>query len=432
MPLNAINRIAYIDLQNQLNTISPHGQDRHLLTHGQFPASGPSQDSPFGRPDFQFPTWSPDGQHIATIGSDGNNGGLYVVPDNHQSVPLKRLYASESRLPFYMYWSPDSHMISFVATDLQGIGLHLVSLESNDYRLLTTGQPIFWDWMPESDQILIHSGINYPEAQLALIDLKPEANIGENIAQPGLFQAPSIAPNGRYWAYAEMDDYDNGQLVVADIATQEQIEVPYEGVVAFNWNPAGDRLAFIAPPNPIRRYYGPLHLLDTARKSVRKLVDETILAFFWSPTGQHLAYFTMADTPPVQHTIHRPSYALNGNGTGNGNGNGVHKNNDLSLSSAADQPYEPDDTLLLDVWIIDVTNGEKANIATVRPSSLFVNQFLPFFDQFALSHRIWSPDGTALVMPMDKDDSTNIFIIPIDGSQPFAIAIGKIAFWSRQ
>ncbi|MCB0208176.1 MAG: PD40 domain-containing protein [Anaerolineae bacterium] len=431
MPLHLINRIAYIDLQNQLNTISPNGQERHLLTHGQFPLSGPSQDSPFGRPNFQFPTWSPDGQYIATIGSEGRNTALYTVSDHAQSVSLKRLYVSESQLPFYIYWSPDSHMISFVATDLQGIGLHLISLDnkgnSKGCRLLATGQPIFWDWMPESDQILIHSGINYPDAQLALIDLKREGNIGENIAQPGLFQAPAIAPNGRYWAYAEMDAYDNGQLVVADIATQEQIEVPYEGVVAFSWNPTGDRLAFIAPPNPIRRYYGPLHLLDTAAKGVRKLVDETILAFFWSPTGQHLAYFTMADTPPVQRS--NPSnHGLNGNGTGNG----VYKNNGLTLPSAAESAYKPADTLLLDVWVIDVTNGKKANIATVKPSSMFINQFLPFFDQFALSHRIWSPDGTALVLPVDQDNSTNIFILPIDGAQPFAIALGQIAFWSRQ
>lgn len=50
--------------------------------------------------------------------------------------------------------------------------------------------------------------------------------------------------------------------------------------------------------------------------------------------------------------------------------------------------------LRLNLWCVNVESGEQHLITTFEPADLFVNQFLPFFDQYALSHRIWSPDGT--------------------------------------
>lgn len=415
------NRIAYVDLQNQLNTIDPNGHNRHWLTHDsatllQDPAEGAADDL-----SFQFPTWSPDNRQIASIGGNGRSAGLYTITDDpHQ---LEQVYFSHSQLPFYIYWSPDSQTISFVATNpAYGIGLHLVSAQGEDYNLLATGQPLFWDWTPEGDQILMHSGTKYSEARLALFDVKRGNVVREDIAQPGLFQTPGIAPNGRYWAYAEADAYDNGQLVVADITTQEQIEVPHEGAVAFNWNPSGDKLAFIAPPTASQRYYGPLQLLDTVGKSVRVLVDQTVLAFFWSPTGRHIAYFTLTDDLTSRPRRTGRSF--------NGSGNGSYKTNGFKSDSVVDSPYTPADTLLLDLWLVNIADGIKQKITTLKPSKLFVNQFLPFFDQFSLSHRLWSPDGTALVLPAYVEDSTRILMVPIDGAQPAAIGEGKIAFWS--
>jgi TolB protein len=62
---------------------------------------------------------------------------------------------------------------------------------------------------------------------------------------------------------------------------------------------------------------------------------------------------------------------------------------------------------------------------------------LPFFDQYALSHRIWSPNSDAVVLPIAESDETadiaGIYIVPIArrSGPPRRIAEGAIAFWSQ-
>ncbi|MCB0166421.1 MAG: hypothetical protein KDI79_19480 [Anaerolineae bacterium] len=412
MPVESVNRIAYIDPQGQLNTIDPTGQGWHQLTQEALT--------------FQFPTWAPDGSHLSVIGGNGQSAAIYAIKDQSLPAPFQKLYFSQSQLPFYLYWAPDSQVISFLAShSTHGVGLHLVSLTDEPSTLLATGQPLFWDWTPEGDQILMHSGVTHPDARLALIDVRRSGVIGENIARPGLFQAPGIAPSGRYWAYAEIDDYDNGQLVVEEIATQERIDIPYEGAVALNWSPTRDQLAFITPSTSVRRYYGALHLLDPTAKSVRLAVDAVVLAFFWSPNGQYIAYLTMADVP-------HPSAPIETGPRLNGHHNGPFKANGRPDTSHQTDLFKPLETLSLDLWSLDVATLTSHKVATIEPSSLFMNQFLPFFDQYALSHRLWSPDSQALVLPIKKAGVSEITVAAIDGAQPVTLAPGEIAFWSWQ
>ena len=61
----------------------------------------------------------------------------------------------------------------------------------------------------------------------------------------------------------------------------------------------------------------------------------------------------------------------------------------------------------------------------------FTAQVLPFFDQYALSHRLWAPDSSAIVLPLVADDATTgLAIIRPDGSGVRRIAAGDIGFWS--
>ncbi len=61
----------------------------------------------------------------------------------------------------------------------------------------------------------------------------------------------------------------------------------------------------------------------------------------------------------------------------------------------------------------------------------FGSQVLPFFDQYALSHRIWSPDSGAIVLPVREDDGNTILVVPVNGGRPYRLADGDIAFWSH-
>ena len=83
--------------------------------------------------------------------------------------------------------------------------------------------------------------------------------------------------------------------------------------------------------------------------------------------------------------------------------------------------------------MVDIESGLTRRLAVFRPSDTFLNQFLPFFDQYALSHRIWSPDSQALVLPMINGEGlAEITVIPVDGGPLQPITRGVIGFWSYQ
>jgi hypothetical protein len=86
----------------------------------------------------------------------------------------------------------------------------------------------------------------------------------------------------------------------------------------------------------------------------------------------------------------------------------------------------------LKLWLVEVLTEERRHLTTFAPVPLFVNQFLPFFDQYGLSHRLWSPASDALLLPVMEGESPQIMLMPIDGSQPRLLEEGIIAFWSWQ
>lgn len=403
-----INRIAYINPHGQLATIKPDGRDSRVLAGQQH--------------NFQFPAWSPDGAYLAAIGSDRIGGGIFVTTDQEDPGEPDILYYSASHLPIYFYWAPDSRRISFIANQPQGgIGLHLVSVAEKHSRLLATGQPLFWHWAPDGRQIFIHSGLNMPQARLNLIDLN-QNNAGENIAQPGLFQTPGISSSSRFWAFAEMDVFDNGQLIIRDQQGRSQMAVPHEGAIAFSWSPSGDQLAFISPGYPVQRFYGPLQLVDPDAQRVQPLVEETVLAFFWAPNGRQIAYFTLVDVPGEDEV---PTSVP----ASSGRSNGIYRSGNIrSQSGSSDLQF----SLYLHLWSVEVATGRRQKLATFEPAPHFINQFLPFFDQYALSHRLWSPGSDALIIPASQGRTAQIIIIPADGGPAQPIAEGSMAFWSWQ
>jgi TolB protein len=389
-----VNRIAYITPEQQLATIAPDGTDQRLLTDVE--------------QSFQFPAWSPDNGRLAVIGSEQDGGvGVYVIPDQ-SGGELQTLYYSDSQPPFYLYWSPDSNLVSFLANHPSGIGFHIGDVVADTSRLLATGNPFYWDWTPAGDRILIHSGFSGEDSRLALIDPNGEGD-EDNITEPGFFQAPGISPNGRLWAYAQVDDEDNSQLTILDAESgQPQQTEAHSGLVAMSWSPAAEVLAFITPGIEAPVFYGPLHLLDAATGESRVIADDLVIAFFWSPDGRYIAYFTVAETD--DSTIQA---GISGK------------------TNQAGKPNLQEEDLFLEVWLADTLDGSVRRLRAFEPTNIFVFQFLPFFDQYSLSHRIWSPDSSSLVLPVMENGVPRISVIPIDGRQAGVIVDGLIGFWSR-
>ena len=359
--LAAAQRIAFVTPAGELATVEADGTQTRVLADA-------------GR--YQFPAYSPDGERVAVIGADAQGSAVFSVRDGAFGQVVRH-YSSQSEAPIYLYWSPDSQTISFLANRPEvGLALHLASVNENSTsRLLSTGNPFYWQWTADAARLLVHTGLTGEEARLGFMATS-EDNLTENLAEPGLFQAPGISASGRYIAYAELDEAGQGRVILASTDGGEtRREFPHQGLVALSWSPQGDTLALMSPQIAAPHTYGPIRLLDAQTGDLRMLVEETAIAFFWSPDGSKIAYLSPLSGKGEDRVTQAPD----------------------TLMHVSAQPGAP---LLLNLSVVDVASGDMQLLSTFAPTPLFVGQYLPFFDQYALSHRLWSPGSDALVMPM--------------------------------
>ena len=388
-----VNRIVVVSEDGSLRTLNPDGTGRRLYHLSDL--------------SFRFPAWSPDGASIAAIGSNASESGVYVLrdADNPQATAL---FHSQGRAPFYLYWSPNSTQIAFLANDPEtGIGLWLADRERKDKaRQISSGRPYYWQWLQNSAELFVHSGGEGAEARLGFLKVE-DGGSGANIAPPGVFQAPGLSPSGAYLAFAEEVGSQKSQVVIQARQGSERQTAPCSGAVAMSWSPGSDQLAFISPPVPAPHHFGPLRLLTPKTGEDRTLTGRTVVAFFWSPDGRSIAYLSPA-------------------GSGNDSGAGLPS----TATLASTQPQGQ--SLLLDLWLLDVSSGSQRLLTTFQPGRLFLEQFLPYFDQYAFSHRLWSPASDALLLPLTESDGTErVYLVPTGGQSPRPLVEGTIGFWSQ-
>jgi TolB protein len=389
-------RIAYIGEEGQVFTVQPDGENGRQLTDDEFP--------------YQFPTWSPQGNQIAVLGG----GSITQLTDEAEATPYL-LYEADIQNPFYLYWSPDSSQIGFLANSQRGISLRVVSTQNSDNtngsdeaEIRSSGSPFYWSWLNDNKQMLIHSGAA-ESAQLGVLQADGQV---KDIAPPGAFQAPGISANGRYWAYAEDMGNGNSWLVVADMENDEQWTERHPAVITLSWSPAADQLAFTTGLQNRNSFWGPLRLFDTETGEVTLLSDNTVLGFFWSPNGRYIATFNTGN-------IER-DFGVNVAESG--------KPDRATQAKSASQQINPHQ---FNLAIIDVETGAETQVMSFFPTGIFISQFLPFFDQYALSHSIWSPNSDAIVLSMREEGENHVKVVRIDGSEMIDLGKGDMAFWSR-
>jgi Tol biopolymer transport system component len=366
-------RLLILGVDDEIITVRPDGTDRVVLAE---------VDEEVERTQ---PTWSPDGSQVAWTESRGGRDTFLMVTDSDGGS--LRQWPSPL-LAVYMAWSPDGANIGIIGNDDQGNLLLTVAGPDGQFTMLDEGAPIYFEWSPDGTEVLA----------------RVEGRFGY-LALDGSGQTP-LPASGEFRLGAHVGESvvigtarDVGDaLVIADREGTVQRELlRYEAPMAFTVDRPGEELAVMMRGSPeSQRLSGvedpdlpiiePDHLVvvDTGTGAVDEVSAARNVAWFWSPDGRLLLYATVEFLDGIEQ-------------------------------------------LMWHTW----DGAESNSYQAFSPTGTFGREYLAFFDQFARSMSLWSPDGTAFVYAGGNTlEDVGIWVQPLDTSQPERVAPGQVAAWS--
>ena len=404
----AAGRVAISDGQGVLSIVDAAGGSRVTIAAPGI-AFGPA-------------AWSPDGTRVAAIGygQDATAIDVFDVSDAIGGGPVNptTVYSSAVHAPFYLYWSPDGSRVAFLANEATGISLRIAPADGSPPRdgpahdgIVRKGEPVYFAW-ERPDRLLLHVGAG-AAAFTGEVGLDGAA-VAPAIPGTGDFRTAVVSGDGSYLAYAE-GGAGSARIVAVGRDGGSPRHLPVLGPAAFAFDPTGSTLASIAAIDPgaipVSFPLGPLRLLDPATGAVRTLMDGSVIAFFWSPDGRRIATLELA--APGGPSAGVPSV--------------------VEASTAGRQlaAATPAPAVEVHLSFVDVASGQVRGDRAIQLGDEFISTILPYFDQYALSHRLWAPDSTAIVLPLvDARGRARVVVVGAGGTAPRTISEATSGFWS--
>jgi TolB protein len=392
-----VNRIAVIDRGGVIYTVEPDGGDRADLN-----ASGAIPDAAIA--------WSPDNSRLAFSIVSGEGSQLVTV-DPRGGLRKTIFRGSPAAAPFYLYWSPDSRHVAFLTSDVRGsMALRFAQAEQAESdEVIARGQPNYFSWSPKGERLALHIGGRQGFVGTYRLG---DTETRQRDSEPALFQAPAWSPSGEAYLFARAGSSATDELVLV----RDEIETTlagYHGGITFGWSPDGARIAH-SVLDASGQHYADLTLLDVRSGASRTLVNEPHRAFFWSPDGTRIAYLTSRlASPGVIGGVPNPSRR--------------------STSGLAVQRLDQEDRVLELTWhVVEVESGNSAALASFAPTDNFLF-VVPFFDQYAQSITLWSPDSRYLLLagaPLGRESAIYRIDTVTDSDRLARIGSGEFAVWS--
>lgn len=395
--------LSYVSDQAQIVTVKSDGSNRTII----------SDDNGL----FAWPTWSPDGRKLIYSGLINQNKpdqeiNLYLFNMETKSETLIELRGHKPQgllangLIHYTLWSPDSRSIAIITVTSSGASLFVYHLNDKNPAQLVLGQGPMWiAWSPDSQSLIVHRRFDH-----FLIDRINTKEVHNLDISYGGYRTPAWHPLDNSITVAMEDSEKILKLFSIEVIDHNRVGstrglIQASPVPIFLWSPDGTILAVSSSARLLP--YEDVELLVSRKltlfreddASIPYFIEDNIIAYFWSPDSSKIAYVLASETPGVLRWM-----------------------------------------------LLDVKQGISRLLADFIPSREQLT-VLQFFDQYAYSHNLWSPDSSALICAgaiwsgtitaklasttNDLSDESDIILIETDGySNPMPIAKGVLAFWS--
>lgn len=352
------NAIAYVDTSSRVWIADMNG-DRATEISRHVDAS---EDAIFA-----YPAWSPAENGLAFVGVEpGGRGTVYYAGDGE----LRSVYEGAVS-PFFLSIADTGGLIGVLGSHADGGPLALLAVPTGGGRAIevTRGSPLYWEWVPGKRALLANVGNPGTVSHIEIGRRRATAQKFDRESSP--FRTPAVSTDRI--AYVAEVGGPSLMLSRADGSEARRL-MSVRGLASFSFAPESEYLAVSqAIPTSLGIGIGPVSIVDL-QDGDSTLLSQQAVAYYWSPDGTRIAYLE-----PVA--------------TGDG------------------------DTLSMILSIYYVDEEVRRILYRFRPSPSFLQQVLPFYDQYERAARFWSPDSSEFIVhALRPNGDPGIYIVPVSDS----------------
>ena len=315
----------------------------------------------------------------------------------HQTTPLA------DNVIHYSLWSPNEKSIAFLVNSNDKTTLFISNNNLDHPIQLIQGGPIWISWSSDSKYLLAHANGQHflvnNDSNTPIIDL-------------GLFSNSYNVPPWKPDEHSILitTQTSNNQFKSFEVDLNESTDVQKDedfitrGLPSYLWNKNGKALAIGTKGRGVL-WNGKNLSVHNELKIRRELnlnvfeyisISDKIISFFWSPDATKIAFISMSPKPGI-----------------------------FTLAT------------------LDLETKITTHLIDFSPTNDQLTMF-QFFDQYAHSHSIWSPDSKSLVLAgnvesemkiINETSSSTNYIIVVDSINPETyklIGTGEFATWSSK